>query len=115
MRFRGDCKQHPKIKLGIVEHLPAPEKLTLRPTGFPGEMPARWGRVKNFRFYELQAAVPEDPTASPDWDTVPLRSVTSASLNLPPTPVGKTMFVRICTVNCKGPSPWSNAAAALVL
>jgi hypothetical protein len=33
-------------------------------------MPARWGRMKNFRFYELQAAVPEDPTASPDWDTV---------------------------------------------
>jgi|GEM_PF-7122377 len=65
MRFRGDCKQHPKIKLGTVEHLPAPEKLTLRPTGFPSEMPARWGRVKNFRFYELQAAVPEDITGIP--------------------------------------------------
>jgi len=95
--------------------LPPPEKLTLRPSGFPGEMLARWGRVKNFRFYELQAAVPEDPTASPDWDTVPLRSVTSASLSLPPTPVGKTIFVRVRTVNCKGPSPWSNAVAALVL
>jgi hypothetical protein len=46
--------------------LPAPSKLTLRPTGFPGEMIARWGRVPNFRFYELQVAVPEDLNAGPD-------------------------------------------------
>jgi hypothetical protein len=45
--------------------LPAPSKLTLRPTGFLGEMIARWGRVPNFRFYELQAAVIGRPECRP--------------------------------------------------
>jgi hypothetical protein len=95
--------------------LPAPTKLTLRPTGCPGEMIARWGRVPNFHFYELQVAVPEDLNAGPDWNLTPIRSITSASDTMPRTAVGKTMYVRVRTVNPKGPSPWSAAIASLVL
>ncbi len=78
-------------------------------------MIARWGRVPNFHFYELQVAVPEDLNAGPNWDLTPIRSITSASDTMPRTPVGKTMYVRVRTVNPKGPSPWSPAVASLLL
>ena len=50
-------------------------------------MIARWGRVPNFRFYELQVAVPEDLNAGPDWDLTPIRSITSASDTMPRPPL----------------------------
>ena len=95
--------------------LPPPSKLVLRATGFPGEMSARWGRVNNFRFYELQMAVPDDSFLNPDWNLVPIRSTTAASDLLPKATIGKQMHVRVRTVGSRGPSPWSDAVTAIVL
>lgn len=95
--------------------LPTPTRLSLRPTGFPGEMIARWSRVTNFRYYELQMAVQEDNSISPDWDLIPIRSTTSASDTLPRATTGKQMHLRVRTVSAKGPSPWSDAIVAIVL
>ena len=95
--------------------LPTPTRLSLRPSGFPGEMIARWSRVINFRYYELQVAVSEDNSSNPDWDLIPVRSTTSASDTLPRATIGKQMHLRVRTVSPKGPSPWSDAVVAIVL
>ena len=100
---------------GPSQILPTPTRLSLRPTGFLGEMIARWSRVTNFRYYELQVAVPEDNSISPDWDLIPIRSTTSASDTLPRATTGKQMHLRVRTVSAKGPSPWSDAIVAIVL
>ncbi len=78
-------------------------------------MIARWSRVINFRYYELQVAVQEDNASNPDWDLIPVRSTTSASDALPRATVGKQMHLCVRTVSPKGPSPWSDAVVAIVL
>ena len=62
--------------------LPTPTRLSLRPSGFPGEMIARWSRVINFRYLGSISQLPvqgapsharlqSDPSCSPAAFTAP--------------------------------------------
>ena len=46
---------------GLPQLLPAPFRIILRASAYPGRMLARWGRVKNFRFYEIEVTVRGTP------------------------------------------------------
>lgn len=94
--------------------LPAPVKLDVRTTTFPGVMNFRWGRVPNARFYEVQAATAGNGSA-PEWDNVPAVVTSLASLQLPEAPLGQMMYARVRSSGSKGRSPWSTVAANVVL
>ena len=95
--------------------LPAPDRLVLKSTQFPGVITARWRRVTNFRFYEIQRVVLDQASAAPDWENVPFRSNTISSDTFPKADIGQRMYVRVRTVGAKGASPWSQEAVAMVL
>ena len=95
--------------------LPAPDRLVLKSTQFPGVMTARWRRVTNFRFYEIQRVVLDQASAAPDWENVPFRSNTLSSDTFPKADIGQRMVVRVRTVGSKGASPWSQEVVAMVL
>ena len=87
----------------------------MRATQFPGVMAARWRRVPNFRFYEIQMAVQEQAGTVVDWDTITIRSTTVSSDTFPVAGIGQRMSVRVRTVGAKGPGPWSQEATVMVL
>ena len=95
--------------------LPAPARLKLRATAFPGVMTAIWSRVQNFRFYDYQIFVTSDPAVSPDWSTLPIGNNTVTQITSETHPVGSLMYFRVRTVSSKGPGPWSDALTGLVL
>ena len=95
--------------------LPAPDRLVLKSTQFPGVMTARWRRVTNFRFQEIQMVVLDQASATPDWENVPFRSITLSSDTFPKADIGQRMYVRVRTVGAKGASPWSQEVVAMVL
>lgn len=95
--------------------LPAPAKLKLRATVFPGVMTAIWSRVQNFRFYDYQIFVTSDPAVSPDWSTLPIGNNTVTQITTEAHPVGSLMYFRVRTVSSKGPGPWGDTLTGLVL
>ncbi len=100
---------------GPPQALPAPTRLTLKNTAFPGEIIGRWSRVNNFRYYEYQAATPTDPSVAPDWDALPIRSSHAAQATFSDHPVGQLIHLHVRTVGAKGPSPWSDTITGVIL
>ena len=114
--FRG-CRfaQSPANGFHPSVVLPAPDRLVLKATLFPGVMTARWRRVTNFRFQEIQRVVLDQASAAPDWENVPFRSNTLSSDTFPKADIGQRMVVRVRIVGSKGASPWSQEVVAMVL
>jgi hypothetical protein len=93
----------------------SPGGLGVQNTPFPGEVRARWSRVPNARFYEVQAVVPADQNLTPDWNLVPIQSSTVAAMVFNGYTVGSLFHIRVRTVGSKGPSPWTDSVTAVIL
>lgn len=90
--------------------VPVPARVLLENTRFPGQVRARWTRVKNARFYEVKAATTGENPDPSIWNTLPAVSSTQAQMVFSDYPVGSWISTRIRAVGAKGPSPWSEAA-----
>ena len=71
--------------------------------------------MANARFYEIKAATTGENPDPSIWDTLPTVPSTQAQMVFSGYPVGSWISVRMRAIGAKGPSPWSNATAALVL
>ena len=80
---------------GPPRALPAPTRLTLKNTAFPGGITGRWSRVRNFRYYEYQAATPSDPSVTQDWDALPIRSSHAAQATFSDHTVGQPIHLHV--------------------
>ena len=85
--------------------LPAPARLKLRATAFPGVMTAIWSRVQNFRFYDYQVFVTEDHAVSPDWSTLPIGNNTVTQITSEKHPVGSLIYFWVRTRQLERPRP----------
>jgi hypothetical protein len=92
-----------------------PVRLGLQNTPFPGQIRARWARVSNARYYEVQFVVTTDPSPFPDWTLHPIQSSTIAQMTFSDHPIGSLIYVRVRSVGAKGSSPWSDATTGMIL
>jgi hypothetical protein len=98
---------------GPAQPVGTPARLLLENTPLPGEIRARWARVPNARYYEIQAETAEG-SAPVIWDTLPILSSVRASLSFTGRPVGSYLTVRARAVGSRGAGPWCDSITARV-
>ncbi len=91
--------------------LPAPQGVTLTPTGISGEIGLRGSAVANARAYEAQSCL--DPANNAEWEDQGTFSSTRATLSgLTP---GKVVWVRERAIGAAGPGVWSEPVSTMVI
>ena len=91
--------------------LPAPQNVTLTPTGISGELGLRGGAVLNARAFEAQSCI--NPANNADWENQGILSATRATLS-GFTP-GKVVWMRERATGAVGPGVWSEPVPTMVI
>jgi hypothetical protein len=89
--------------------------LVSRPTGFPGTIAVRWGRVDLAKFYEIQYVQTASTETPYNWDTDSrMLSGTRVTQDIAGLTPGAIVNVRVRAIGSKGPGPWSTPITPLV-
>jgi hypothetical protein len=89
--------------------LPAPKRLVVRTTAYPGVLDVSWGGVKGRNMYELEWCM-GDPNVAGNWKVLMLTSKNRVTVDKLTS--NEVYFFRVKAIGAAGASPLSDSAQA---